>query len=308
MISKENNDITIPDYQTIMLPFLKFLSDKKEHKVREIINHISDKFNLTDEERKELLPSGQQPIIDNRVGWARTYIKKAGLIEAPKKGYVKISDRGIEVLQQNPDKIDIKFLNQFPEFVAFRTQKGKTVKNTKKGDSGIDEKTPTELMEIGNKKINDSLAQDLLEKLRNEIDPYFFEEVVGKLLTAMGYGKSKVTKRSNDGGVDGFVNQDKLGLDKIIFQAKKYDENNTVTATQVRDFVGTLDIHGVNKGIFITTSKFPQKTDQIIGKTTKTIILIQGTELAELMIEYDVGVTTEKTYKIKKIDEDFFIE
>lgn len=299
--------MAIPDYQTLMLPLLKSISDGQEHKTREILNSLSNEFGLTEEERKELLPSGQQPIINNRVGWARTYMLKAGLLSAPKRGYIKITEKGLEVLEQNPDRIDVKFLEQFPEFIEFRTIKKETSKETTKDEEEIEDITPDELMEEGYNSINASLAQELLEKLRS-VDPYFFEEVVGKLLTAMGYGRFKATPGSGDEGVDGIVYQDKLGLDKIFFQAKRYGEENSVTARDVRDFVGTLDLHGVNKGIFITTSRFPRDTNDILKKTPKNIILLDGPKLAKLMIEHDVGVSTQKTYKIKRMDTDFFVE
>lgn len=299
--------MTIPDYQLLMLPLLKFLSGGQEHKTRESVEKLSDDFNLSEEERKELLPSGQQPIIDNRIGWARTYMLKAGLLSAPKRGYIKITPKGLEVLKQNPEKINVKFLEQFPDFIEFRTIKKETSKDTTKEADEIENVTPDELMEKGYNSINASLAQELLEKLR-QVDPYFFEQIIANLLSAMGYGKSRVTKKSNDGGIDGEVNQDKLGLDKIFFQAKRYGETNSVTARDVRDFVGTLDLHGVNKGIFITTSRFPKNTHEILKKTPKNIILINGPKLAQLMIECNIGVSPEKIYDIKRIDSDFFPE
>ncbi|HOI19245.1 MAG TPA: winged helix-turn-helix domain-containing protein [Candidatus Woesearchaeota archaeon] len=299
--------MAIPDYQTLMLPLLKSISDGQEHKTRDVVTSLSDEFGLTEEERKELLPSGQQPIIDNRIGWARTYMLKAGLLSAPKRGYIKITDNGLEVLKQKTEKIDIKFLEQFPEFIEFRTIKKETSKETTKDEEEVEDVTPDELMEKGYNSINASLAQELLEKLRN-VDPYFFEEVVGELLSAMGYGRFEATPGSGDEGIDGIVYQDKLGLDKIFFQAKRYGEGNSVTARDVRDFVGTLDLHGVNKGIFITTSRFPRDTTDILKKTPKNIILLDGPKLAKLMIEHDVGVSIQKTYQIKKIDTDFFPE
>ncbi|MCP3682892.1 MAG: restriction endonuclease [bacterium] len=299
--------MTIPDYQSLMLPLLKFLSDEQEHKTREAVEKLSDEFNLSEDERKELLPSGQQPIIDNRVGWARTYMLKAGLLEAPKRGYIKISEKGKEILKQNPERINVKFLEQFPDFIEFRTIKKETSKENSKEDEELEDITPDELMGKGYNLITASLAQELLEKIR-KVDPSFFEEVVGKLLFAMGYGTCEITGGSGDKGVDGIVNQDKLGLDRIFFQAKRYDESNSVNARDVRDFVGTLDLHGVNKGIFITTSRFPKDTNEILKKTPKNIILIDGPKLAKLMMEHNVGVSSQKTYQIKQIDTDFFPE
>ena len=297
----------IPDYQTIMLPLLNFISDGEEHKSRDVAEHISNEFNLSEEERKKLLSSGKQPIIRNRVGWARTYLLKAGLLESPKRGTVRITEKGLGVLKQNPEKINVKFLEKFPDFIEFRTLKRETSKESPKAEDDNEGETPDELMEKGNNLINASLSQELLNTLRKS-DPYFFEEVVGKLLSGMDYGECEITGSSGDKGVDGIVNQDKLGLDRIFFQAKRYDENNSVTARDVRDFVGTLDLQGVNKGIFITTSKFPKDTTEILKKTPKNIILIDGHKLTRLMIEHDVGVTTEKIYRVKKIDSDFFIE
>ena len=301
--------MAIPDYESLMLPLLKFLSDEQEHKIKIVVEKLSDEFNLSEEERKELLPSGRQSIIYSRIGWAKTYMLKAGLLSSPKRGYIKITPRGLEILKQNPKKINVKFLEQLhsPDFMEFKTIKKETSKDTTKYEDEIEKVTPDELMDKGYNSINASLAQELLEKLRT-IDPYFFEQIIADLLSAMGYGKSKVTKKSGDGGIDGEVNQDKLGLDKIFFQAKKYGKNNCVAARDVRDFVGTLDLYGVNKGIFITTSEFPKDTEDILNKTPKNIILINGHKLAKLMIEYNVGVSPEKTYEIKKINIEFFPE
>jgi len=297
----------IPDYQTIMLPLLEFYKDKKDHHIREAIEHISDVFSLSEEERKKLLPSGQQPYIDNRVGWSRTHLKKAGLLESKQRGYANITQRGLDVLKSNPDKIDNNFLEQFPDFVEFwKGSKERAVIKKKfiRGEK-IEDQTPDELMLEGYNIINESLAQELLYKLREE---HFsvLENIVLKLLINMGYGEGKVTGKSGDGGVDGFIDQDKLGLDKIYFQAKRYDENNSVTSSQLRDFIGALELKGVTKGVFITTSKFPTNAEDVVSRTTKSIILIDGIKLAKLMIEYDIGVTTEKEYKIKRIDTDFF--
>ena len=298
--------MAIPDYQTLMLPLLKILSNGEEFKTRDLVEKLSFEFKLSEEEKSELLPSGKQPIMKNRVGWAKTYLLKAGLLISEKRGFIKISENGLDVLKQKPEKINVKFLEQFPEFIEFRTIKKETSSETiETSKEEISDATPTELIEDGFNSINASLAQELLQNLRN-MDPYKFEEVVAELLSAMGYGKSQVTQKSGDGGIDGFVNQDKLGLDRILFQTKRYNEDNSVTAREVRDFVGTLELNGVDKGIFITTSKFPKNTDEILKRTPKNIILINGTKLAKLMIEYDVGVSTQKIFKIKQIDTDFF--
>src|SRR3989338_1378391 len=298
----------IPDFQTIMLPLLQYFSDEKEHSIREAADYIANKFNLTVEERRELLSSGKQPVINNRVAWDKTYLLKANLLTSPRRGYSVITVDGLNTLKKNPARIDIAFLDKFPSFIEFRTIKKETVNEPQEIDpKQIEKSTPDELMDQGYHSIHASLTQDLLDKLRG-VDPYFFEEVVGTLLTAMGYGRFEPTPGSGDDGIDGIVYQDKLGLDKIFFQAKRYAEGNTVPAMAVRDFVGTLDLHGVNKGIFITTSRFPKDTSTILKKTQKNIILIDGSKLANLMIESDVGVSTKKTYQIKILDSDFFLE
>lgn len=300
--------MAIPDYQTIMLPLLKFFADRKEHRFREAINYISNLYKLSEDEKESPLPSGQQPIIDNRVGWAKVYLKKAGLLEDPRRGYVKITELGIKVIEKdNPTKIDIHFLEQFPGFIEFRTIKKE--KNVDKIENlfkeKIEDQTPFELMEKGNVLIMTNLSQELLIKIRNN-SPKFFEEIVGKLLSSMDYGRYEVTGRSGDGGIDGIVYQDKLGLDKIFFQAKKFDENNPVSASMIRDFVGSLELKGANKGIFITTSRFPSDAEKVVSGSHKSIRLIDGVRLVQLMIEHDLGVSIERVYKIKRIDTDFF--
>ena len=298
--------MAIPDYQTIMLPLLRLCSNGSEVKLGDNIQSISDHFKLTEEEQNELLPSGKQQVIRNRVAWANTYLKKAGLLESTKRGFVNITKRGLEALETNPDQINVKFLMQYDEFVKFRTRDKKPSEESGQ-EKNTDQKTPDELLEEGYNLIHDSLAQELLDKLR-ESDPYFFEQVVGKLLSNMGYGEHEITKKSGDKGIDAIVNQDQLGLDRIFVQAKRYAEGNPISAHEVRDFVGTLDLNGVQKGVFITTSKFPKDTHEIISKTPKNIILIDGIKLARLMIQHNVGVSIEKTYELKKIDLDFFLD
>ena len=300
----------IPDFQTVMLPVLKVISDGAEHKVSEMIDAISDEYNLSEEERSMPLPSGQQPIIDNRVTWARTYLKKAGLVEDPRRGYCKITSKGLEILKRDPSRIDIKYLDQFPEFREFRNIK-KDISDTLIGNTKDifkpDFLTPDEYMDKGFDFIQENLSQDLLYRIRKN-SPSFFENVVLQLLSAMGYGKGEVTGQSGDGGIDGIMTQDKLGLDTVYVQAKRFAEDNPVTAAQLRDFVGTLTLNGVSKGVFITTSKFPKDSEREVKRIHKNIVLIDGIKLAELMIEHNVGVSTEKTYNVKRIDSDFFPE
>jgi restriction system protein len=300
--------MSIPDYQTIMYPLLKLLKKEEEKSVRQLYEEVSNHFNLSDSEREEKLESQTQPIINNRVGWAKTYLVKAGLSKSTKRGFVQITPKGLEVLNSNIDKIDIKFLNQFPEFVAFRSiNKDEISDDNEVVLKDTIQATPDELIDFGIKKINESLGEELLFKLRNN-PPAFFEKVVLDLLVNMGYGEGSVTGKTGDGGVDGFVNEDKLGLAKIFFQAKRYKEDNPVTASNLRDFVGTLEVNGVNKGVLMTTSRFPRDSENVISKTQKSIVLIDGPKLVNLMIEYNVGVSTIKTILVKRIDNDFFLD
>jgi len=303
--------MTIPDYQTLMLPLLKFLDDNQERNVREAIDHLCSEFKLTEQEKQELLPSGQQPIIDNRIGWARTYILKAGLIESPRRGFIKITQKGKEVLSKKPAKINIKFLKQFPEFIEFITIKKEQGEEKSKSLSEVNKEveniTPDELIENGFNSIQASLSQELLSKIRT--NPHaFFEKLVLKLLESMGYGKGEVTGRSGDGGIDGYIYQDKLGLDKILIQAKRFGEDTPVSASMLRDFIGTLATNEANKGVFITTSKFSKDSENNISRSPKPIKLIDRTKLVKLMIDHNIGVSSTKIYEVKKIDTDFFID
>lgn len=223
--------MSVPDFQKIMLPFLKLLGDKKEHQLKDITEVLSKEFNLTDSDRKELLPSGKQPIFNNRVGWARTYLKKAGLLDSPKRTVFVITDRGIDVLNQNPTIINISFLNQFSEFKDFHVAK-KEDNTASEVINNNEEQTPEEIIETTYTQLRESLAHDLLEEVLNQ-SPYFFENLVIELLVKMGYGGSikeagSATKKSGDEGIDGIIKEDKLGLDVIYIQAKKWKKDSTV--------------------------------------------------------------------------------
>jgi len=300
--------MAIPDYQSIMLPLLKFAGDKKEHSIREAIEHIANIFNLSEEERREVLPSGQQYIIDNRVCWTRTYLKKAGLLESTKRSYFKITDLGLEVLQKNPKEISVKFLEQFPQFIEFRNLR------KEKGEEEKEEKnltqTPQELLEYGYQRIKKDLASELLDFVKKS-SPRFFEKLVVELLIKMGYGGSlkdagEAIGQSGDGGIDGIIKEDKLGLDIIYIQAKRWE--NVVGSKEVRNFVGSLAGQKANKGVFITTSSFTRDALDYVKTIPHKVILIDGETLAQLMIENDVGVSKITSYDIKKIDSDYFEE
>jgi len=300
--------MAIPDYQSIMLPLLKFAGDKKEHSIREAIEHIANIFNLIEEERREVLPSGQQYIIDNRVCWTRTYLKKAGLLESTKRSYFKITDLGLEVLQKNPKEINVKFLEQFPQFIEFRN-----LRKEKGGEEKEEEnltQTPQELLEYGYQRIKKDLASELLNFVKKS-SPRFFEKLVVELLIKMGYGgllkdAGEAIGQSGDGGIDGIIKEDKLGLDIIYIQAKRWE--NVVGSKEVRNFVGSLAGQKANKGVFITTSSFTREALDYVKTIPHKVILIDGETLAQLMIENDVGVSKIISYDIKKIDSDYFEE
>jgi restriction system protein len=298
----------IPDYQSIMLPLLKYASDKKEHSIRETIEYLSNLFKLTEQERKELLPSGQQYVFDNRVGWARTYLKKAGLLESTKRSFFKITDLGLDVLKKNPQEINVKFLEQFPQFIEFRNLRREKGEEQQKEEEL--EQTPQELLEYSYQKIKRELAQELLSLVKQS-SPRFFEKLVIDLLIRMGYGGSlkdagKAIGQSGDGGIDGIIKEDKLGLDVIYIQAKRWD--NVVGSKEIRNFVGSLAGQHANKGVFIATSSFTKDALDYVKTIHHKVILIDGEMLTQLMIENDIGVTKISSYDIKKIDSDYFEE
>lgn len=298
----------IPDYQTIMLPLLRLTADGKEHVVSNLTEILASEFKLTDDERKELLPSGQTFVFGSRVGWARTYLKKAGLLDSKKRATVQITPRGLAVLKKHPAKIDVKLLRQFPEFLEFQ--------NAKKDDveEGADipaSQTPEETLEVAYQSIRKSLAQELRKKVIEQ-SPAYFEKLVVELLVRMGYGGSikdagRATRLTNDEGIDGIIKEDKLGLDFIYIQAKRWDKQ-TVGRPDIQSFVGALDGQRANKGIFITTSKFAESAKEYVKNITKKVILIDGEQLADLMIEYGLGVSTSAVYEVKKLDNDYFGE
>lgn len=299
----------IPGFQDIMLPLLKFAVDGKEHSIRDAIEGLAvDPFKLTDDERKELLPSGTQPIFDNRVGWTKTYLKKAGLLESKRRAYFNITEEGLRVLSQNPFRIDVKFLNQYPEFVDFHKVSVKD--DDTQVDDGEDSETPEEILEYNYQSLRENLVQDITNNIRS-CSPAFFEKLVVDLLLAMGYGGSRkdageAIGKSGDGGIDGIIKEDKLGLDTIYIQAKRWE--NTVSRPEIQKFAGALQGQQAKKGVFITTSHFSQGANDYASIIDSKIILIDGEQLAQLMIDYNIGVSRLNTYEIKKIDSDYFIE
>lgn len=299
----------IPDYQAIMLPLLKYASDRQEHSLRDSIEALSESFKLSDEERKKLLSSGQLAF-DNKVGWARTYLKKAGLLESTKRSFFKITQRGLDVLNQNPKEINVKFLDQFPEFVEFRTLKRPKEVQSITDTEFSNKQTPEEYLEFGYQKIRQDLAQELINQIKT-CSPKFFEDLVVKLLVQMGYGGSRkdaaeAIGRSGDGGIDGIIKEDRLGLDIIYIQAKRWD--GTVGRPEIQKFVGALQGQRAKKGVFITTSCFSKDANDYALRIDNKIVLIDGEKLAQFMIDFDIGVQKIASYDVKKIDIDYFVE
>jgi restriction system protein len=303
----------IPSYEEIMLPLLNLLSDKQEHTLQEADDALAKHFKLTDLERDELLPSGQQPIFRNRLGWARTYMKKAGLLATPSRAKFIITEKGIDLLKEKPKEITSKFLKRYPEFVEFQSIKkikDNVIEQSFEISSIIDGKTPEEALEYAYQKLKSELAKEVIDVVKN-CTPAFFEKLVVDLIVRMGYGGSRkdagqALGKTGDGGIDGIVKEDKLGLDTIYLQAKRWE--NSVPVKEIRDFTGALASKKAKKGIFITTSSFPQSVYDFVTQVEYRIILINGDQLADLMIEYNVGLTPINEYQVKKIDFDYFEE
>jgi restriction system protein len=294
-----------------MLPVLQ-TSSKGEIRIGQVVDELANQLGLTPDERTELLPSGKQTLFSNRVHWAKTYLNKAGLVEITRRGHFKITQRGLDALKSNPSRIDNAFLSQYEEFKQFR-ERTNTTEDGMAGDvSSLEDQkqTPDETMREAHRKIEASLAQDLLDRIRNS-PPDFFERLIVNLLLSMGYGGSaaeagRALGRSGDNGVDGVIDQDALGLDRVYIQAKRYTAGNTVGAGDIRDFFGSLDRHKAAKGLFVTTSTFSPSAKETADFLSKRIVLIDGEQLARLMIRHNVGCRIEDTIHIRKVDEEFF--
>lgn len=303
--------MAIPDFQSIMLPLLHFASDGNEHRFRNAVEALAEHFGLSEQERLELLPSGRYPAFDNRVGWASTYMKKAGLIEGPRRGYLKITPRGLSVLEEQPETIDIAFLLRYPEFVSFREKSSKSSgSRVRTVAEDADERTPIEAIEVAYQTVHNNLATELLQRIK-ACSPGFFEALVVEVLVKMGYGGTRkdageVLGKSGDEGIDGVINEDRLGLDVIYIQAKRWE--STVSRPEIQKFVGALQGKKARKGIFITTSDFSKQAREYASSIESSVVLIDGDTLAGTMIDYDVGTTIESSYEIKRIDSDYFEE
>jgi restriction system protein len=298
----------IPDYQTIMLPLLRLCGDGQEHSLREATEKLAGDFGLSSHEREQKLPSGQQSVFGNRVGWARTYLKKAGLLDTTRRAYFKITDRGREVLDKKPPRIDGKFLNQFQEFRTFKALRHE--KTDTENEAQAELKTPEEALENAYEDLRGNLVSEILQRLKSS-PPAMFEKTVVELVVRMGYGGSlrdagQAIGKSGDEGIDGIIKEDRLGLDVIYIQAKRWE--NTVGRPEIQKFAGALQGQRARKGIFITTSDFSKEAAEYAARIESKIILIAGEQLAQLMIDYNIGVTPVTTYEIKRIDSDYFVE
>ena len=303
--------MAIPDYQDIMLPLPQFLGDQQEHSLREAYDSLGDHFELSQEERKELLPSGQQEVFHNRVGWARTYLRKAGLIVSTRRGCFHITPRGLATLSEGVQNIDNQYLSQFQEFRDFRSiKREKKTDNETQTEPAPVEVTPEEALEGAYQSLRDELAHEIIQQLKSS-SPGLFEKIVIELLVKMGYGGSRrdagqAIGKSGDEGIDGIIKEDRLGLDIIYIQAKKWE--NTVGRPEIQKFAGALQGQRARKGIFITTSNFSNEAHEYALRIDSKIVLIDGDVLSQLMIDHNLGFSPAATYEIKRIDSDYFTE
>lgn len=301
----------IPDFQSIMLPPLKLAADGDVHYIHDAVDKLADSFSLSDDEKSRLLPSGQQPIFYNRVGWARTYLKKAGLIEDPRRGYFQITEQGKAVLKENPDRIDMQYLRQFPEYIEFR-QTARETDQIDLSEEVLEDLTPEEALENAYQRIRKDLSEVLLEYVLGS-SAGFFEKLVVELLIKMGYGGSqrnlaRAVGQSGDEGIDGIIDEDRLGLDTIYIQAKKWKPISSVGRPEIQKFVGALQGKRAKKGIFISTTRFSDDAREYARMIDTKVVLIDGSQLTDLMIDFSVGVTTRTSYEIKSLDTDYFGE
>ncbi len=314
----------IPSFQNILLPLLENTNGKNEVRLNDAIEELENHFQLTEEERKELLPSGNAVKFKNRVRFARLYLIKAGLLESPKRGYVKITKDGKETIKENLEKIDLKYLEKFPAYQEFKNKlkktqeekrKGKTSSNgnsTDTGNNDTEEQTTEENFEYAYEKLKEETAIELKDKIESS-SWGFFEQLVIDLLLKMGYGGSrkdagKAFAKTNDEGIDGIIKEDKLGLDIIYVQAKKWDSERSVSRPEIQKFAGALQGQRAKKGIFITTAKFTKGAIEYTKVIDSKIVLIDGDELVDLMMDNNLGVSIIASYHVKKIDTDYFIE
>lgn len=312
-----NIEMSIPDYQSLMLPVLR-LAAEGEKRVADVEDRIADELDLTQEEREELLPSGRQRVLHNRIHWAKFYMTKAGLLASPARGRFVATEDGKALLATKPERMDVKLLLQRQEFREFyKSGNGTYVdpcdpQDARQPDPHTNSPTPEEQIETAYQAVVTALRADLLDRI-GQNSPAFFEKLIVDLLVAMGYGGSYKNAaaqlgRSGDGGVDGVVNEDRLGLDRVYVQAKRYAASNSIGRPDVQAFVGSLVGLGATKGVFVTTSTFSPQARDFVKHLSQRVILIDGRHLADLMIEHGVGVRVSRALEFKRLDEDFFVE
>lgn len=297
--------MAIPDFQAIMLPFLQLAKCGAEHSTAEFRQLLAQEFDLTPEEQKELLPSGQQGRFANRVAWAKVYLERAGMLAKTRRGFFRITNRGLEVLADPPLRIDIPYLNRYPEFQGFRSKQTETL-----DVSDAENATPEEVLQAAYQTIRGNLASELLTLIK-AASPFFFERLVLDLMLKMGYGGSReaagsLTNNGADEGIDGIINEDQLGLDIIYLQAKRWE--NTVGRPEIQRFVGALHGRRAKKGVFLTTSTFSHDAIDYVENIDPKVVLIDGLTLAQLMIDFNVGVGRHQLYEVKKVDSDYFAD
>ncbi len=301
----------IPDYQSLMLPLLKLTSDEKEHSLKDATKALAKAFNLSEIELAEMLPSARKTRFYDRVGWAGTYLRKAGILSAPRRGWFQITKRGVSVLENPPDRITVNYLEQFDEFVQFRERREKNNDDIKNSPlASLEPQTPEEAIESAYLNIRQSLADEILQTVKN-CSPAFFEQLVVDVLVKMGYGGTRkdagrAIGKSGDDGIDGIINEDRLGLDVIYIQAKRWE--NPVGRPEIQKFAGALQGQRAKKGIFITTSTFTKEAQEFASRIESKITLVDGETLSQLMIDYNVGVNLVASYELKRIDSDYFVE
>ncbi|NPV05027.1 MAG: restriction endonuclease [Syntrophaceae bacterium] len=302
--------MAVPDFQSFFKPLLEIAADGNEHSLKTARELIAQKMNLSEEDLKELLPSGTQKKFDNRVAWAKTYFVQAKVLESSKRGYFRITERGRELFKKGHEKIDVKVLNQYPEFVEFHTAKTEKSGNGTSPGTESPVETPEETLHKAYQSIRNDLAGEILEKVKSN-SPQFFEKLVVDLMVAMGYGGSRSDAgqsigHSGDEGVDGIIKEDRLGLDVIYLQAKKWE--GTVGRPEIQKFVGALHGKRAKKGVFLTTGKFSEDAIRYVETIDPKVILIDGNRLANLMIDFGIGTAVISNLEIKRIDSDYFVE
>jgi len=302
--------MAIPDFQTIMRPLLEAHANGSEHKNRDLVEGLAQQFQLTEDERRAMLPSGGARLFDNRVGWAKTHMSQAGLLDAPRRAISVITERGRSILLDHPERVDLRVLNGFDDYREFRSRRRTTEEAGERENEALDAETPEETFENAYIKMRRTTEADLLSHIMDS-PPEFLERVVVDLVIRMGYGGSRkdageALGRSGDEGIDGIIKEDPLGLDIIYLQAKRWD--GTVGRPDIQKFAGALQGQRARKGIFITTSSFTADAQEYVSKIDSKIILIDGARLSRLMFDHGIGVSVASNYEVKRIDSDYFTE